>query len=69
MFVFTFAFWGVIHFAIHSNLRLTGDRRRVSYRALLALLAVSFVAAYYLPDHSTRCLLTPDSEATSLACS
>jgi hypothetical protein len=51
MFVFVFAFWGVIDFAIHSDVRLKGGEvaRFVQGLALLAGSAVLFVAAYFVP--------------------
>jgi hypothetical protein len=51
-FVFVFAFWGVIDFAIHSDVRPRGGEgaRFVQGMALLAFSAVLFVAAYFLPD-------------------
>ena len=52
LFVFCFAFWGVIDFAIHAKVRLKGGQtaRFVQGVALLILSAVLLVGTYYLPD-------------------
>ena len=51
-FVFIFAFWGVIDFVIHANLRLRGSAvaRLAQGMGLLILSAALFVAAYFAPD-------------------
>jgi hypothetical protein len=52
LFVFCFAFWGVIDFAIHAKVRLKGGQtaRFVQGVALLFLSAVLLVGMYFLPD-------------------
>ena len=51
LFVFCFAFWGVIDFAIHAKVRLKGGQtaRFVQGVALLILSAVLLVGMYFLP--------------------